>query len=67
MPSSSNLDKHLARFADQATIGDSVYLISPAGAIDEQAPFDLALHQLSKQGWTACPDPGVRACWQRFA
>lgn len=67
MPSSSNPNKQSGRFPDQAATGDSVYLISPAGAIDEQAPFDLALHQLSQQGWTACPDPGVRARWQRFA
>jgi len=44
-----------------------VYLISPAGAIEDQAPYDLALQQLRRHGWHAIEDRAVRAQWQRFA
>lgn len=67
MPNSSNPDKRSNALPGQQAAGDSVYLISPAGAIDEEAPYELALQQLCRHGWLPRPDPAVKARWQRFA
>lgn len=44
-----------------------VYLISPAGAIEDDAPYDLALSQLRQHKWMPIEDRAVRAQWRRFA
>jgi hypothetical protein len=66
MPSTSNPDKPNDA-AKGKTSANGVYLISPSGAIEDQAPYSLAMQQLINHGWTPYADPGLKARWQRFA
>ncbi|NDH29143.1 MAG: LD-carboxypeptidase [Betaproteobacteria bacterium] len=73
MPSSTHPDKQESA-ADcrlsgpgAQTRADSVYLISPAGAIEDPGACTLALQQLSAQGWSPRADRALCARWQRFA